>query len=624
MKKLVFLVITLMFPLLVFPQKPAPKPTPKVLSEKEQKLQSQKFQAISMVTKTAEEATFWEDKKTAVEALADAADLLWEENANQSAKWLTKAWNLIDQVSETPKDEKMREFFNRSDKSGLQATVLKIAHRHDAQLAENFLKQLTEKEPDEKKDKGAFDDKTARSEQLLTLALQAIETNPSLAFNLAGRSLADGISFSLQNVLTSLRQKDVNLANRLFDAALARLSTPDEAQILAGYLFKSGFTFATNSSGGMILAVNPNQQNLPAVANSEPNRAKNFLSASYQAFFARSVLLDTPESKRKAENILVLATTIFSQYNIYALELVQPTRTFLTQLQSQLYPNRQNQSSENKSRLSSLPKDATKEEVYDALVADLEEKADKETDPIAKKIAFIRAANSTKPEDYKRGISIAKKIEDENLQEDVVSFLLYRAALHFVNKKEIETAEEILPQIKEVLRRSVAKIAVAQALLQPKTDKKVEQFQLDLEKQRAFALLNDVQRDLRNEDVSLNLIKTLFGTTAVLSKFDKTQGLSSFEQTVQMINKLDKFNLKDTSAPKLGIDLSSSSSATVATPRIGFGFSNAIEPLIETDFEQVASIVERLAAKEVRGVGRIEAARLFFQKNKDLLSKLNQ
>jgi len=62
----------------------------------------------------------------------------------------------------------------------------------------------------------------------------------------------------------------------------------------------------------------------------------------------------------------------------------------------------------------------------------------------------------------------------------------------------------------------------------------------------------------------------------------------------------------------------------VATPRIGFGFGSAIEMLIETDFEQVASIVERLAAKETRGVGRIEAARWFFQKNKNLLAKLNQ
>jgi len=115
MKKLAFLALLLISSLSVSAQKTALKPTPKVLTEKEQKILLQKLQAISMVMKTAGEATFWEDKKTAVEAMADAADLLWEENANQSAKWLTKAWTMIDEVSETKKDEKMREFFNRSD-----------------------------------------------------------------------------------------------------------------------------------------------------------------------------------------------------------------------------------------------------------------------------------------------------------------------------------------------------------------------------------------------------------------------------------------------------------------------------------------------------------------------------
>ncbi len=616
MKKLSFLAIILMSSISVFAQKSAPKPTPKVLTEKEQKLLSQKFQAISMVTKTAEEATFWQDKKSAVEALADAADLLWDENANQSPKWLTRAWNLIDEVSESPKDEEMSEFFNRSDKSGLRATVLKVAYKHDTPLAEKFIKQLTDKEPDEKKDKGAFDDKSARSEQLLSLALQAVETNPNLAFSLAQRSLADGISFSFQNVLTELRKKDVNIANRLYDLALARITAPDKAQILAGYLFRSGFTFSTNSSGGMILAVNPAQQNLPAVAASEPNRAKDFLNAAYQAFFARPITLDTPEGKRKAENILTLANTIFQQYKTYAPELTEPTRAFLTQLRNQLHPNRQNETSKTDSRISILSKNTTKEETYEALIADLEEKADNETDPIAKKMAYIRAALTTYPEDYKRGIEIAKKIEDEILQQDVVSFVLYRAALKFVENKEIETAEQLAPQIKESLRRAVVKIAVAQALLQPKTDKNIDKSRVDFEKQRAFALLSDVQRDLQKADASLNTVKTLFGITAVLAKFDKTQALNSLEQTVQMINKLDKLNLKESSAPKLGIDLSKVSSATVDTPLIGFGFNNAIENLIETDFEQVASIVERLTIKEVRGVGRIETARLFFQKNK--------
>ncbi|MBA2621004.1 MAG: hypothetical protein H0U87_07375 [Acidobacteria bacterium] len=585
---------------------------------------SQKIQAVAMIERTAGEATFWEDRKTAIEALADAADLLWAENAGQSARWLTKGWAMIGEVSDQKKDEKMSEFFNHSDKSSLRATILKVAYKHDARLAEKFLKQLTENEPDEKKDKGAFDDKSARSEQLLGLALQSIETNPNLAFSLAERSLADGISFTFQTVLTSLRQKDVNLSNRLFDVALSRLSTPDEAQVLWGYLFRSGFTFAVNSKGGMILAVNPNQQNLPAVAQSEPARARNFLSAAYRTFFARPILLDTPENKRKAGNVLLLGNQIEGQYDRYAPELAQATKTFLFQLRNQINPNRQNETAKSESRLSNLPKDATKEETYEAMIADLEEKADAETDPIAKKLAYIRAALATNAEDYKRAKSIAGKIDDEILREDVVSFVLYRATLKFVEKKEIEIAEELAPQIKEPLRRSVAKIAVAQLLLQPKSGKKIEQPQVDFQKQRAFALLNDVQRDLKNEDVSLNLVKTLLGAAAVSSKFDKSQGLSTLEQSVQMINKLEKFNLKDAAAPKLGIDLSASSSATVATPRIGFGFASAVEPLVENDFESVAAIVERLAASDVRGVGRIETARAFLQKNKDLLARLNQ
>ncbi len=622
MKKLAFLAVLLAASLSVFAQKP--EPTPKALTEREQKLLSQKIQAVAMIERTAGEATFWEDRKTAIEALADAADLLWAENAGQSARWLTKGWAMIGEVSDQKKDEKMSEFFNHSDKSSLRATILKVAYKHDARLAEKFLKQLTENEPDEKKDKGAFDDKSARSEQLLGLALQSIETNPNLAFSLAERSLADGISFTFQTVLTSLRQKDVNLSNRLFDVALSRLSTPDEAQVLWGYLFRSGFTFAVNSKGGMILAVNPNQQNLPAVAQSEPARARNFLSAAYQIFFARPILLDTPENKRKAGNVLLLGNQIEGQYDRYAPELAQATKTFLFQLRNQINPNRQNETAKSESRLSNLPKDATKEETYEAMIADLEEKADAETDPIAKKLAYIRAALATNAEDYKRAKSIAGKIDDEILREDVVSFVLYRATLKFVEKKEIEIAEELAPQIKEPLRRSVAKIAVAQLLVQPKAGKKTEQAQIDFQKQRAFALLEEVLRDLKNEDVSLNLVKTSFGAAAVSSKFDKTQGLSTLEQTVQMINKLEKFNLKDAAAPKLGIDLSASSSATVATPRIGFGFANAIEPLVENDFESLAAVVERLSAKEVRGVGRIETAKAFLQKNKDLLAKLNQ
>ena len=84
-----------------------------------------------------------------------------------------------------------------------------------------------------------------------------------------------------------------------------------------------------------------------------------------------------------------------------------------------------------------------------------------------------------------------------------------------------------------------------------------------------------------------------------------------------MINKLDSFDLRDSSAPDLGLGISATSGATVERPRLGFDFRSAIDPLITTNFEQVASVAERFAAKEVRGVGRLEVAKLYLRKNND-------
>jgi hypothetical protein len=591
---------------------------------KEQKRQRQRLQAISMVEQTASEAPLWNDKKAGVQALADAADLLWDETPGQGAKWLAKAWALIDQVTEPTKNERLKEFFNPSERAALQTIVLNVAGKHDAQLAEKFLKQLTEKDPEEKKERGAFDDKTARSEQLLRLAQQVVDTSPEQALSLAARSLADGISYSLQNVLTSLRKKNVALANQLFDLALTRFSSsvaePSEGEVLAGYLFKSGLTFSANSSGQTILVVNPEQQNQPAVAKSEPQRAKNFLVAAYQAFLNRPIQIDTSEGRQRAQKVLVFGNRIVGYYNTHAPEFAVPARAFLAQLQSEVSPggetgpfggaNRSNSGGEN------TTKARTKEERYETRLAELEERADKETNPIFKKLAYVEAALAPTPQDYQRAKRIAEKIADDNLRADAVSFVLYRAALFFLEEDEIETAGEIAPQITDGSRRAVVRIAIGQRLLATRTAEKIDPAQLTPGQQRVFDLLSDVERDLKKEEPSLKVVKILLGRTALLAKLDPVQSFVSLEQAVEMINKLERFDPKDGAAPDLSLGVSEISGATVATPRVGFNFRSAIEPLIKTDLEQISAVVERLRAKSVRGVARLEVARLYFQKNR--------
>jgi hypothetical protein len=599
------------------------KPT----SEKELKLQRQRVQAITMVKQVANEAPLWDDKKAAAQALTEAADLLWDETPGQSAEWLKRAWALIDQVSATPKNETLKEFTTRSEQSELRTAVLGVARKHDPELAEKLLKQLAQKSPDEKKEHGAFDDRSARSEQLLQMAQQAVESNPDAAFSLAEQSLTDGISYSLQNVLTSLRKKQPELSNRLFDLALARFSRrepdPSEAQVLAGYLFQSGFTFSANATGQTILVMNPAQQNLPSVAAGEPQRAKSFLTAVYERILTRPVRLDTPEGKQRAQQILVLGNRVGGRYQSFAPELAQPARGFLAQLQRQLSPDGDAGAFAETARSSSSERDTTKprskEDLYEARIAELEDNADKERNETFKNVGYVKAAVSTKPEDYKRAQGIAEKIGDRDLRGDAVSFVLYRAALSFVERADLEKATEISPSINHAARRAVVEIAIAQRLLAGTTGT-TEPGLLGPEQQQAFNLLVGLERELNKSDPSAAFAKLSLARTAVLGQLDPAQALLALDQAVQMINKLAVFDLRDGAAPDLGLAVSTTSGATVSRPRMGFNLRGAIDPLVATDFDEVSDVVGRLTTKELNGAGRLEVAKLFLRKTAPNLS----
>lgn len=586
--------------------------------DKERERQRLQLQAVSMIRQVATEAPLWNDKEAAVQVLTDAADLLWVDNPNQSVKWLRKAWETTSQVSSGPRDEKLKAFFTGSAQSQLRTTVLRVARKHDPKLAEEFLKQMSEQEANDKKERGAFDARTARSEQLLSMAQQLLDSNPEEAFALAEESLADGLSYTLQNILTSLRKKNVQLANRLFDLALARfvssLPDPSEAHILAGYLFRPGLTFSANSGGQTMLVLNPAQQNLTTVASSEPQRAGSFLIAVYERLLTQPVALDTPEGKQRAQQILVLGNLVARWYATVAPELAQSAQGFLAQLQRQLMSDSESGSVSGTSRTSGdTTKPLTKEESYERRISELEDSADTESNAAFRKVAYVNAALATKPEDYIRAKRIAAKIDDDDLRADAVSFLLYRAALFFAEKAEIEKAIEITPTISDVSRRAVVKIAIAQRLLSSKSER-VEPGEVNLAQQRALDLLNDIDRDVKKEP-SANAAKILLGRTAILAKLDKDQALASLEQTVQMINKLDRFDLRDGAAPNLGMGAFSASGATATAPKVGFDFRSSIDPLIVTNFEQVSAVAERFTAKELSGVARLEAAKAYLKKN---------
>lgn len=578
------------------------------LDERDLQLQRERIQAISIIKQAAAEAPLWDNKKASVQALCQAADLLWDEIPGSGRNWLTRAWELTQKVSAAPKDPNLKDFFSRSDQSDLRVMVVSVARKYDHALAEKFLRQLSSEPVTEKKDRGAFDDRTLRSEQLLQAALQTVESNPQAAFNLGEQSLADGVSYSLQSVLTSLRKKDLELANKLFDLALIRFANSDrdpaQAHVLAGYLFYSGFTFSTNTSGQTILAVNPMQQTLPSAASSEPQRARNFLIAVYELLLTQVAESKSVEGRRRSQETLVLTNRLVGPYRSFAPELLPSVQGFLAQMQRELGVDVSDTSETIKPEASTrnTTKRVTPDELYEMRISNLEEAAERKTNAIARKLAYVETALATKGEDYQRGRRIAERIDDDNLRPDVISFILYRGALALVNKGEIDNASQLAIQITDTFRRAEVRITIADRLAPNTADE-----------QRAFSLLSEAGRDLSNEEPSTKLAKIALGRAAVMTKLDQDQGLMAIDHALEIINKLDSFDLHDESAPNLGLAISSVSGATVVTPRFGHSFSNAIKLLMPHHFEEVADTVAKLNGKEVRALAQLETAKLYLQ-----------
>ena len=575
-------------------------------NEKDIKRQRQQARAIALIEQVGSEAELWDDKRSAVEALANAADLLWDRNPSRSSKWLKKAWDLVGQVTESEQNPAIKEFVRQSDKAQLKAIVLRVAHSHDPNLADKLVQQIAEEQPEQKKERGAFDDRTSRSEQLLWLARQALETNPQLAFNLAQRSLTDGISFTLQNLMTGLRKKDVGLANQLFDLALARFSSgtpdPSEAEVLAGYMFLPGINYSSNAAGVVMMSMDSAFRGEPPASKSEPERARRFLLTAYQTFFTRPLPLETQEDRQRAQKIWVFGNRNLGRYDSVAPEFSVPLKSYLTQLESKLFPEGRGDPFGTNRKASGEPAKSDKER-YESRIAALEERAEKTVDPAARNLAWVEVALAVDVEDYPRAKSYAEKISDDTLKADAISFVLFRSALAQVRKKDFDKATELAPQIANLPRRAVVKIAIAQGLN-------------DDQQQARFELLTDVERELRQEEPSANVAKILLGRVALVATLDRNQGLVALEQSLQAMNKLDHFDLKNTAAPRLGIKGSWRSENLADIPRVGFSFRSAVEPLIATEFDNLVNLTDTLKVREFRGLAQLEIARLFLEKQK--------
>jgi hypothetical protein len=238
-------------------------------------------------------------------------------------------------------------------------------------------------------------------------------------------------------------------------------------------------------------------------------------------------------------------------------------------------------------------------------IDDLEEAADDETDPVSRKLAYLKAALNTNVSELERGRKIASKIEERELREQVISFLSYRAALGALDKKRAEEAVALAADAGP-LQRAVILISAAQAIAAERPKGETE-WQAGGRSLRVLELLTEADKIMKREDdSSVDALRVRLGLVASLAQADPVRAYGSMGEVVNLVNRMKSFDFMETTVPRLpGLG---DETAELLLPQIGggYGITDAFASLARADFPGSVQMANRLNAPAGRGIVLLE------------------
>ncbi len=547
---------------------------------------------IDVLNSTADEAKKWDDKGVAARTQAQIADVVWDLNEENAKNYLKAAWTAAAKVEEPKSD---RSFFvNPSLRNAVRREVLLVARKRAPDLAAIWLEEMVEESKSgEKKDRGTFDDRSARSAVLLQMANHVVADNPKAAAELLIESLRDGISFNFQSTLIQIQQKDPALAETVFRAALTRLRTagmsdPNELLTLYTYLYTPGRVFGANTSDNrnrVQLALGGPRVSIPA-GRQNPEMGREFLA------LASDLLLSAPLPEANAQ---IAARALVSAIGTLWREITQqlPDKAALLQARAQQLDTEARFSTVPIPRRPDIPEvrpGESKERFAERRVDLLEETAAKGRDALTRDIGYATAAVATTVERYERGLDLAGKVDDKTLRDGVRSWLIYRAVLHFIASGKLDEAHRLNLKNDDAAQRAVCFVVGAQRLIKDKdTDRAGEWLR------QAGVLVKRIEPNESTARIALGIVSTY-------GRFDTQASLDWLLYAVKLMRKTPPASLNVDQAPPLKRISGITPISAVTGNTTGFSLQAAVAVFPPDQFEQVLYILNDITPQEARGM----------------------
>ena len=583
------------------------KPQPASADEELQKRvrEQQVTRILAVLSATADSAKNWTDATAASKVQAQVSDVIWDADAEIARSYLIRAWDTAGKV-ETPKRERSA-FRNQSPRTDARREVILVARKRAPDLSKKWLQQMAQESAQDQGERGAFDDRTPRSTLLLQMALQIVNDDPESAAGLATDSLQDGISFGFQQVLIRIQEKNVELSQRVFRAALSRLRTvgmldPNELLILYAYLYTPGRIVAANTDGntGRIqIAVGRNPPQIAAAAQLNPALALDFLQLAANLLINAPVPATTANPALAARLQLSAISAVMGPVSDRLPELAVALRTRAQQISTEARLNTVPHSPPANTP-ASVPGETSTSHA-ERRVDLLEEAARNETFTIGRDIAYAKAALATTVQNYPRGWDLADKIDDRSLRDNLKNWLTYRASLYFVTLNNLDKAYELAAKNTDPIQRAASLVVGAQQLVKNKNTTRASQW------------LVEARSLVRKVDPDENSVHVAFGIVSAFAKVDRVTAFDVLSEAVRQMGKTTFGPADEDRAPLLKRFSGFDSLADFTYGTEGFSLRAAICAFGPEQFEDVLGVVNRITPPELHGLAIIELSKKYLK-----------
>ena len=565
---------------------------------------------VDVLDATADEAKTWDDKTVAARTQAKIADLIWDANPENARDYLKAAWTTAARIEEPKQDRST--FVNPSVRNAVRRDVLLVARKRAPELAAAWLEELLEdSKSGENKERGTFDDRSARSAVLLQMANDVVAENPRAAADLLVESLRDGISFNFQTILLRIQEKNAALAESVFRAALKRLgsvglSDPNELLVLYSYLYTPGRVYGANTSDSrnrVQLAVGGAGVSVPA-ARQNPALALEFLN------LASDLLLSAPMTP--SDNPQLAARSLVSVIGVL-LRVVNeqlPDKAALLRARAQQLDAEAQFSIVPAPRKSDMPEvrpGESKESFAERRVDLLEETAARGRDVLTRDIGYASAAVATTVERYERGLTLAGKIDDKNLREGVRSWLIYRAVLHLIATGDLDEAQRLNLKNDDAIPRAICYVVGAQKLANSG------------DKTRAGEWLREAGAIVKRSEPNESVTRIALGIVSTYGRFDTQSALEWLVFAVKLTRTAAPASLNDDQAPALKRLSGITPVVDVGSATRGFSLQSAVAALPREQFEQVLYILNDITPREARGIAVLTLCSMYLRATQHVL-----